>query len=253
MFFTLEIKKREKTLKGKMHDFLYPPQIDVRPLRLGKGLPYYAVSVYLYKGTIPWKSIEEVCGKLCSKAVVDSGIVIDESTKIRRFKPKKLPVTALFLGAVEKLKELSLNRTKTNIVVFDRNGILCGEIFRLVPYVSEIKIVTDKKSCYDDLHDRLLTEYGISIMICGKADIDIISSAVIISDRSSDIPSAFNGILFTNEKRKLLGATVFCSDKINLPPDILGSVPKGIPPLYFASALYELCAVKELQNVRVQF
>ena len=249
MFFVLEIKERENTYKAKLHDLFYGAEVTQQKITPEKALPFYIVSTYKYKGKLPWKEIEKICGKLFSKAVLPSGITPDENTKIKSYRPSVLPLRALFFGAVRFLKS---TKQKHSITVFDENGILCS-FLEMLAFASEITVVTNEKELYEEVSSKILYDYGISVAVFEPSQKKTPLGSAVISCQSSNIPLTYPGLLFTLEKRKTLCTNVFCSRKIILPEKYDRLVPENTDRLLFASALYELCGAKELQNTEIIF
>ncbi len=248
MFFLLEIKDGEKSFRARISDYFNPADVSVQKVEMGKILPFYKITAVRHRGEIPWKEIENAAGRFCHRAIINESENIPDSIKIKKYEPVVFPVRVLFNSAVSVLEKLRLDPIKMSITVFDENGYLTDMIESLVKFCSSIRIVTSCIRDYEALRDALLIKYGISVIITPKTDNIILTSTAIISDKSNDIPLIYHGLLFTNERRKMLNASVLCGKNITLPKEIEYIYDPQFDKMTFASALYELCGAKILEK-----
>ncbi|MGN1419868.1 MAG: hypothetical protein ACI4W6_11100 [Acutalibacteraceae bacterium] len=245
----LEREERESSLKNKVYDLLHPADVRAEKIVLKPGSAFYKITAADYRGKIPWKAVENAAGKLCVKAVLPDGIDLPENSPIKRFEPAVYPFRVLFKSAVSVLEKMSLEPTRLYVTVFDENAYVIDLIEELVSLACCIRIIT---SCFDDysrLADRLLSRYGISLVIRTAFDKSVLESTVIISDKSAFVPMTYKGILFTNEKRRMLSTAVMSGKKITLPEKYEKLCAKKADRLTFAGALYELCGIDELDGL----
>lgn len=142
---------------------------------------------------------------------------------------------------------MKLDPARVFVTVVDENAYVVDMVEKLCPFASLIRVITSCEREYSCLAEKLLGKYGLSMLIGAKADADILDSTVIISPFSIPVPLTYRGILFTNEKRRMMNAVVLSGGgKITLPEKYQKLLPESVDPLCFASALYELCAVDEL-------
>ena len=248
MFFLLSIKDGEKSFRARISDYFHPANVSVEKIETEKLLPFYKITAVRHRGEIPWKEIENAAGRFCHRAIMNVSENIPESSKIKKYEPVVFPTRILFNSAVSVLEKLKLDPIKMSITVFDENGYLTDMIENLVKLCSSIRIVTSCVRDYEAVRDDLLLKYGISVIITPKTDNIILTSTAIISDKSGDIPLIYHGLLFTNERRKMLNASVLCGKNITLPDEIKHLFDPGYDKLTFASALYELCSAKILEK-----
>lgn len=248
MFFVLNVTEKESSLYSRVSDYFHSPEVLVQKVESGRMLPFYRINTSTHHGKIPWREIEKAAGKLCGRAILQDGIVLPEDTKIKKYEPAVFPKRVLFNSAVSVLERLRLDPVKMSITVFDENGYLTDLIERLVYLCSSIRIITSCAQSYEQLKERLFEKYGISVIISAQSNGSILTSTAIIADNSSEVPLIYHGLLFTGKKRQMLNATVLCGGRITLTKKAQLLYTPGIDKLTFASALYELCSLRELEN-----
>lgn len=246
MFFMLSVKQSSGGIKERLHDLVHPPEVLSEKISIPGILPFYKITAKTYRGIIPWNTIEAVSGKLRHRAVLPVGTEMPEDCGIECFVPKVLPERILFNSAVKTLEKMALDPTKVIVTVFDENAYLVDLVEKLVQFACRIQVVTSCTADYERLGERLLEKYGLSLIISGRADSSILTSTVIISAKTSCVPLIYRGILFTNERRKMMNATVLTGDRLTLPESLSSFVPDDINKLTFAGAVYELCSADEL-------
>ncbi len=248
MFCVLQIEEPKSDLKSKIYEYTHKPEIQIEKIESAKMLPFFKITATRHMGKIPWKEIEEASGKLRSRMLAPDEIAFPSDTKLKKYKSVVFPKRVLFKSAVTVLKKLRLDPTKMSVTVFDENGFLIDLIEELVMLSCMIRVVTFCIQPYEELKEKLFSKHGISILVSSKYEDSILTSTAIISDNSAQIPLIYGGLLFTNERRQMLNATVLCGKKITLPPKFESLRDKNIDRMTFAGALYELCGVKELDG-----
>ncbi|MCM1364558.1 MAG: hypothetical protein NC122_09980 [Faecalibacterium sp.] len=248
----LSVSENNGGIKGRFYDLTHPPEVTSEKISVQGAFPFYKITARIYRGIIPWNTVEAVSGKLKSRAILPFGVKADEKCGISAFAPKVLPKRVLFNSAVKTLEKMALDPTQIFVSVVDENAYLVDIIEKLVPIACRIQVITNCVSDYERLADRLLEEYGLSLIVSGRVDSRILASTVIISASATVVPLVYRGLLFTNERRKLMNATVLTGDNITLPGKFASVVPDDIDRLTFASALYELCSADELGSLHFE-
>lgn len=248
MFFTLNIFETRSGIKGKIYDLFHKPRVETQTIKEENCLEFCQINAEKYKGEIPWKEIEEAAGNLCSKGIFSLSVLPKEKSKIKRYNGSFFLERVLFKSAVSTIEKMQLDSLKTCITVFDENAHLCDLIESLVYLCANILIVTDCVNEYEKLSQKLISKYGISLYLLPPQSSEILKSTFIISHKSDRIPNLFKGVVFTNENRRFINATVIKGEKISLPEKYQKYLPSDASPTQFACALYELCGAKEFSN-----
>ena len=248
MFVAVEIKESDKEagfafLKKRKSAELIKKEIF-------GGHSFYVLRVCRRKGTIPYDDIEKVLKQLSLKAVLPFSEGF-EKRKIRRFEAEKLPLKVLFNSLVKYFS--TQNIRFGHLTVFDKNAVLSDGIERLVPFCGNISIISEKGGEYEEIRNHILFRYGLSVVVKEKFSDEIGLSDGIITEKADLIPLSFQGAVYTLYNRTMMGPDVISPEEIILPQKYEKLVPVGADRILFASALYELCGVRELENTEIKW
>lgn len=248
MFFVLKTQPGRSGLTGRLHDLVRPPEITAKKITPDGGLAFYEVTASLYRGIVPWNTVAELCGKLKTKAVLQNGLEPDPDSGIRPFTPKVFPLRVLFNSAVTTLSRMQLDPHEVEICFVDENANVTDMAYRLKDYACRLRVITGCPGVYEPIGQRLLSDYGLSLVIGSRVDDSVLRSTVLICADPLAVPLTYGGILMTNKKRRLMNAAVLCGKELTIPEKYRKLMPDGVDEMTFAGALYELCCVQELEN-----
>lgn len=249
MFAVLEIDEGETSLKGKILDYVRLPNITCEQVESPNAFSFYKIKAKKYRGKIPWREIAEAAGSMKSKMLIPSDISVDLLSGIKEYEPTVFPLRILMNSALKSLRLMRLDPTRVYVTVVDENAFLTQKVYELAFFASTIHVITKCVFEYECLAEKMMEDFGVSLIISVRMEDSVLSSTVIISDRSATIPLVFGGLLFTNEKRRLMNSTVLIGEGLTLPEKYNSLLSDGIDKLSFASALFELCAADELSDI----
>ena len=249
MFAVLEILEGDSSLKGKLLEYFKPPVVTSEQINIPNSFSFYKIKAQKYRGEIPWNTVAQVAGTMKSKLILPSGLDSVPNGEIKKYEPTVFPLRILMNSALKSLRMMQLDPVGMYVTVVDENAFLTQKVYELAAFASTIRVITKCVYEYECLAEKMMHDFGISLLISGRMEDSVLSSTVIISDRSSIVPLIFGGLLFTNEKRRLMNSTVLVGEGITLPEKYEAILPPGIDKLSFACALYELCAADELADI----
>lgn len=204
-----------------------------------KGLPFFTLDVLETKKGIDWQSVSEKCGRYASRIVAPRSISLPDGKGLYRFTARSAIPMLLLNTACRELSRADLPADKISITVTDRNSLLYSQIHRLLPFASQIRVITSKPEKYASACIKAMEENGATIML--RSSYDAVENVDIVICCDGIIsPSMQNSIIFTHS-RKSCGKISFCASGLELLPTHKSIVPENIEPLDFAGALYELC------------
>lgn len=250
MFITVEIEPDSSNIKDKIRDLFYPPIVEVEEIKVPNAKSFYSLRAKRYRGIIPWHTIETKANKYKNRVLISPKIKIPDDIMLACYQPKVLKSRLLFNSSVKVLQTMALDPVDVYVSIIDENAYMVDLVESLMPYVAGIKIITDCFFEYESLAKKLMQEYGISVIISSKIDDSVLSSTIIISDKSTQIPLIYSGLLFTNEKKSLLNGKALVGQDVILLDYVDKLCPKGIEKLEFSAALYELCGDDELGSLQ---
>ena len=238
MFAILQISDRNTIIR--------PPKIGSQRFNLNSDDAFFIVTVDSHRGKIPWKKLEKCLGILRQDIILPEDITIPEEINITSFTPHILPQIILMNSATDYILQNKVHFTSKTLAIFDESGIYVTYIEKLISCFSSIKIITSKPDKYDHISQKLLEDYGFSLIISSE---ERYNCDTIISHQCN-VPLFFSGTVFTSQKKYLMNATVFSGSDIELPDEYENMRPSNIGRVPFASALYEKCKVKEITTLR---
>lgn len=231
MFAVVKIIYEEKTffnrLKSKFNKQLPKPQtINVR-----EGAPFYYLEIKDTQCGENCENIANILGR-CSNFIIPCECKITDNEYIKLYRPNLLPKIMLFNSVADVLKN------KKSFAIIDENLRFKNYIERYVNYVPVIKVFTRKPEELEELCESIFEKYGISIIVSNCENVNY------SNDVTLDIDNEFIIENINSKLEKLKGNSFYMGieyEKIR---------PIGVDKLYFASALYELCGVKKLENLK---
>ena len=222
------------------------PKIQSRRVNLPSGDAFFIVTIDKQLGKIPWKKLEKCLGILKKDVLLSDNTALPEGSDITLFTPDILPRLLLMNTATDYIiKHKHLFRMK-NLTVFDKKGLYTDYIERLLPCLNNIRIITDKTDIYDTLCEKLMTDYGFSLVVSDK---ESFNCDVVIS-HECNVPAYFSGTVFSGGKKYIMNAEVFSGGEIELPEEYESIRPHNIGRVLFASALYEKCDCNDLARLK---
>jgi len=250
LFAAIEKDEIPEGFFERFKDFFREPLVEKEKIEVPGALPFYKIKAKSYRGECPWTAIEEAAGALRSRVLLPPGTLPSKESTVTPFEPAVFFERLLFNTAADAIEKMHLDPCRVSITVFDENAYLIDLIEKLVPFAFQLKVVTACTAAYEKLGEYLLERFGLSILVCARADDSVLSSTFIISGTGKAVPLIFSGILFSNRKEKLMNAVVMTGEGFDLPEKFSCLLPQKIDVLTFAGALYELCGADELGKMK---
>ena len=194
-----------------------------------KGAPFYEVNALVGEKGVDWDCVVQMAGKCASRILVSDGVEIPQGKYVGTFKSDAL-YKLMMQNTFERI--LMNNKTKkkpVDICVKDVKGKSVDFTLKLSDYASKMVVVTQNKSDYVNLCDKMQKINGL----CPSIVSDIVQTEIYID--ADECVMKING---NEECMKICGGEEFSV------PEIYGKLlPKDINKYDFYSALYELCGV----------
>lgn len=245
MFTVVEfIEEKRRSILDYMKIFR-KAEIEINEITPENGKSFYHCKAKVRKGRIPWKAIK--AASPAERFILPYNVT--EKPPVNVFTPEKLPQIMLFNSAVEYIKEKALSPSKTQITVVDKKGLYVNYFKDVIKLASHITVVTSAQS-YRQLSDELLNAYGVSLIIRDELYEAKGENCFLFDYEAETVPLSYNGTVFSKSKKYLLNGKSLTPGGFDLPYRYEQLLNKNINKLHFASALYELCEVKELQKLK---
>lgn len=247
MFAVLNIRPKSDKVYKRMWEYAFPKKTEILQTAVRNGAPFFTVNVSRIRGEIPWDEISFYAGNCAERMLLPKGVIPPATSRVKAFVPKLLPQRVLFNTACELLSRISKNPIGKTITLIDMNGDLTREVHRLVPFASTVRVVTKKEELYEPFSEKIMEDFGASLLITDNVDSAADSNIIIAPDGLTDeiLPSK-TCIVFSGREQPSQGYVSVTGRDMNLQPCYRRIVPQGIEPDIFAAALFEKCGVVNL-------
>jgi hypothetical protein len=239
-----------------------PPQPCLVRVNLPGGVPFFRLEVPQRKGAeLPFGAMECAAGRLRTRLLLPKGMALPAPPKacspaqaqlepgLRAFAPKRLPLLLCLRAAQQALCAANTPPQQLRVTVVDAKGVLCHNIETLVPLAGSLRVLTSEFPPYRKAAAQLLHRYGATLILSDSPGC-FAQSHVIVADDLRRFTGCERGLIFTPDAgAPPRGCRVVRCQAPQLPPAYAALCPPDIDPLLFASALYELCGVKELERL----
>ena len=221
--------------------------LTVERIAVPGAFSFYRMTVQTNSRQLPWNAIAEAAGSLRGCFLLPPGLTVPPECRVRAFVPQVLPQFLLFNFGVFVLNRRGVR--KADLTVVDPQALFADRLERLLPFAATLRVLTARPACYSSTRRRLLELCGLTVCVA-PLYAPLPEHGVLLSLSAARVPRLFDGLLFTNENRRLLRGETVVGKDVLLPPRIEALRPPGIDRVQFASALFERCGAEELQSVR---
>ena len=203
------------------------------------GMPFYMLDVLNEKNGPDCSAAEEKCGCYASRIVAPRSLNLPDKGNIKRFLPGYSNGIFIFNTAIEMIEKIRPEAGKISVTVIDRNAVMCGEIIKLIPYSSPLRVITSKPERYAAICRKIYDEYGASVILRSFYEPSLKKDIVICCDGATS--DAMSDAAVFSFKRGIYGKIRFYGSKIQLSESHKEIIPPNIDSTDFAAAVTELC------------
>ncbi len=238
MFAVIEVNRKDKSVFRKLISSLSCSQPELIKVAVKSGAPYFIIRVSGSK-KIPWDDITYMVGRCSSNLLIGKETKVPDELKKRCFSPKLLPLLMLSNTATDMLKG---SAKKLNVGIVDPFAVLNTRIYEYADFSSNITVVTKKTSDYIGICEELTDCFGIGASVTENID-RIKNCDIVISEKGVEAEICF--CIRGNGSKNCFEFFDFM-----LPPVYEQKIPNGIDREDFAGALYELCGVRRISELK---
>lgn len=246
MFTVVDLKTEKKTKFQRFFQYFRKAEVELKEIPLPFGKSFYLCEAKHHRGKIPWSEIEE---NTQNKNFI-LPFELKEIAPLKEFEPKLLPKLMLFNSALDYMEKLDQPPSEMRFTLVDDEGILREKIEAVLKLASIITVVTRKEEKYNALSEKLFKDYGISLMIRSDYNEAKYENSFLFDYKGDRIPLSYKGTAFSKEKKHLLNGKTLTPGGFDLPSEYEKLWRKNTDKMQFASALFELSNVSDLQNLR---
>ncbi|MGN0635063.1 MAG: hypothetical protein ACI4I5_02480 [Acutalibacteraceae bacterium] len=245
MFTVLQVTQEKPRGFARILWKLHPPEPEFVKVAVKSGAPFFILRVRTAEKAPPWEDILYTVGRCASRILTDTDISLPENRNVRLFAPKHLPLIAAMRTMTEVLSLSDIPPHKCVIGVYDPFGSLCGRAEQLLQCASDVRVCTQRTAEYDEESRRLFRLCGAGLTVGETTDLFRRCNILLCAD--ADI---FPAQCVTFACRGTARENLFLCKALDIPEPYRSQTPENIDPGLFASALYELCGVRSLEQCR---
>ena len=246
MFTVVDLKTEKKTKFQRFFQYFRKAEVELKEIPLPFGKSFYLCEAKHHRGKIPWKEIEENT----QNKNLFLPFKLKEIAPLKEFEPKLLPKLMLFNSALDYIEKLNRPPSEMRFTLVDDDGIFREKLENVLKLASIITVVTKNEEKYNALSVRLFETYGISLMIRSDYNEAKYENSFLFDYKGDRIPLSYKGTAFSKEKKHLLNGKTLAPGGFDLPSEYEKLWRKNTDKMQFASALFELSNVSDLQNLR---
>lgn len=160
MFTCLEILPEAEGLFAKLYEKVRAPFPETEFVQVKGGTPFLRMKVR--ENHIDWRKISLLLTG--DERKILTSLSVPENTDLQSAKPEALGLVIMYETFVSLAEEVK-NPCNLSVSVYDRNGLLLKKLKKLVPFVRNISVYTEKIGEYFRLSSEIMEEWGMCVKI----------------------------------------------------------------------------------------
>ncbi len=265
MFACLQPLPKENAPLARLRQWRNPMPPQMIRVNPPTGAPFFRLEVQQGRDGIPWNAVEQAAGRLRTRMLFPEGVnpppqpataagkkSAATEPGIRPFEPKRLPALLALRAAQQVLRRCETPARHLSVALVDPRGLFTRSLEPLVPLVGNLRVYCPDFSLYRAAAALLLERYGMTLILSDSLGC-FAQCDVVVAPELRLFTGRERGLIFTpDQDTPLPNCRVVLGVNPQLPKAAAALRPAGIDPLLFASALFELCAVKECEHLQFQ-
>ena len=249
MFATITTIQEPENFWGKLKYNLLPPPVKAEKVEVEGCSGFLKLTVPIVRGKIHWEPVRRAAGDALNRLVTPPAFELHEKATLEHFKSDRFQRQLCINSFLKLLSLLPQRKLLQECAVIDMPALFPASLRALPCYCRTIRIITANEHKYTPFVRRCLEEYGT--IVCLSEHISkAFDAPVVLHPLPAAIPTAFSrgSLVFASTAKNLYTSRLLTPEGANIPAKYLSLVPKGIAPLPFAAALYEVSGLSELSD-----
>lgn len=233
VFTCLEILPEREGLLAKICEKIKPSQPEREYVQVKGATPFLRLKVK--ENNVDWRKISACLTSGERKLLAPSDFPVPDGIRLSNCMPKALGVNMMFAAFLKIAEEVGKPR-EISVSVYDRECFLSSRLEKLVPFVRNISVYTEKIREYFYVSAKIMEESGMSIKINEYTSHAFPEKIIIADEYSRDMRNA--DFVFLGDNSVISYNTV-TGNGICLENELKILKGEAIDDFLFASALYE--------------
>ena len=226
---------------------IFRPYIINAEIRNAGGISVADISYIRKRGDIRFNKIYEYCIGSSKTILCDKNISL-KGTPFRRFEGFELNKKLLENFICDILENSETDPAQLSISYYDPDADSPAFAERLLKYSSKLTVVSNMPRFYENESDRLLNEYGVSMIVSNSLDrlypCDILIAPCKIKRPLPSVPST--PVFTVHRPLVAVPGNIITGYDIEIPEKYKPLKPDSTDKDYFLSGLYSLCAAHDI-------
>ncbi len=250
MLIVLEVERESNNgIVKKIKSLFHPYEIKTKIKKQNKVSVLY-IRYKAYRGEIRFKKIYELAIGAPKTILCSKDIVLDNSP-FKRFDNNEFNVVMMQNFICSILKKADIPPEKLNIAYYDpmAENPLFAE--KLLEYTSKLTVVSNMPKFYEKESERIADSIGVPLLVSNSPE-RLSGCDIVVCPQKIDmhLPVSENTIVFTSSKPAVsLKSAAIYEYFPEFPYKYKRLKSRNTDDIYFLSALYSLCGVKELSRL----
>ncbi|MDQ5983367.1 MAG: hypothetical protein RUMPE_00378 [Eubacteriales bacterium SKADARSKE-1] len=251
MIVALTIKKiRNENWFSKIMALVCPNKINFEKKTLGP-VKLLHITINQRNKRIPWKKLSKILKKKTQNILCQENTKLPKKYGFSRYNSTCLKKVLCKNAAVNVLKLSNINPNKLKLSLFDPKAEHSEILKELILFSNQVNVVTYNTSKYLKDQEKMMAEYGASIVGSDNLDLLFKSNVVIAPNKiMKTLPISQSCLVFTSERSSApLKGIIYHDYKISVPQIFNSIMPPDLDPEYFLSAVYDkynICEIKQI-------
>ncbi len=250
MIAVLSVVKHPPATRWARFKARFHPYEITAGLRKHRKTSVLQVKYEIYRGGLQWQKLLPYLAGCRKQLLCDPDIDLS-GTSFTRFENTAYTLRLMQNFVVTMLEQAAVSPHDLKIAYYDPMAVYPEMVTALASYTSCLTIVTDMPRFYENQSDRLMSLYGIPLSISNCVEA-LAGSDLILSTEVIDAPWPLTAqsIVFTVKPPLVsLKGTILSDYRVDLPYPYQRLKPPKVNNVYFLSALYSLCGVKDIEKL----
>lgn len=212
--------------------------VEGRWIRVGREGRYLLVTARPDKrGELDWEGIRDLAGRAAGRMLLPRGLAPPRWTGIRPFEGCLLGQELMAVTAAVLLRDATQPPRRLPVAIWDPRGRMPQLAFALLPYTSNLQVITGAPRRYEEAQGQAMQRYGASFAVtgdfaCARRAALLLAPDGLYGEQPPSRALVLSGVPETG--RGVVGGYV-----PQAPAAWLSACPPGCDPWLFLSAMHE--------------
>ena len=210
--------------------------VESQKIRVGEGSYTLLTARPDRHGRLDWQTIRQLAGRAAGRMLLPVGLQVPPGYGIGAFDGQLLGQEMMAITAVYLLRVIPSGR-RTPVAIYDPEATMPQLACALLPYTSEVQVVSARPAQYAGQEEQAMREYGATFLITGATAPLHRATLVLAPDGMGGLQANTRGFVLSGVQET--GRHVVGGYLPTIPAEWFAARPDGCDPWRFLCAMYE--------------